>query len=244
MKTLAVLTISLLLAATATFAADSNKIIGNNDLIAVDAEATNIPLKYKNIVDAFGIISMGCTATHIGGGYVLTAGHCFGAGDALVRDRDCANVTVDWGVREGKPAYLKSNCERVLFAQRNNLSNDFAIFKVSPVPPVAVGIDLTRRALPGDSITIFSHPRMVPLRWSQLCTVETILDPGLPQQALHHQCDTDPGSSGATILNANTKRVVAIHDGGRLTGSDTGMNYGTDLTNAEVAAGLHELGFK
>ena len=65
---------------------EPSKIIGTNDLIAVNALATNIPLKYKALVNAFGLMSMSCTATHIGNGYVLTAGHCFWVGSELAQD--------------------------------------------------------------------------------------------------------------------------------------------------------------
>lgn len=224
------------------FGYDESKIIGNNDLIAVNADASNVPLKYKNLVNAFGILSMGCTATHIGNGYVITAGHCFWAGEELQKDQPCSDTTVEWGVREGISPYLKSTCEKILFAQRNG-KNDFAILKVFPVPDTAINVELARKAEAQDVITIFSHPEELPLRWSQTCIVESSVDSKLPPGSLQHQCDTNPGSSGATIIDANTNKVVGIHDGGRLTGPATGMNYGTYLTNSEVSDALKEIGF-
>jgi V8-like Glu-specific endopeptidase len=219
------------------------KIIGSDDLIAVDETGSNIPEKYRGLIDAFGLISMGCSATHIGNGIVLTAGHCFWASDDVQKDQPCDDTTVAWGVRDGKDAYLTSTCESILFAQRDSIGNDFAIFKVSPVPPVAIGVELEREAAVGDQITIFSHPEELPLRWSQLCSVETPTDSALPPLAMQHKCDTNPGSSGSTILDAGTLKVVAIHDGGRLTGASEGMNYGTFITSLEVRNALKSLGF-
>lgn len=230
---------------------DIEKIIGDNDLIAVNAEGSNIPLMYRSIINAFGHISMGCTATHIGNGYVLTAGHCFYAEETLLRDQDCAGTTVEWGVREGLEPYMVSNCEKVIAAQRDG-TNDFAIMKVSPIPPVAVAPELNRRAAIGDSVTIFSHPEELPLRWSQLCGIERDRHPDLPDGAIHHQCDTNPGSSGATIINIVSMKVIGIHDGG-LNGSDPtnpdhspvnmGMNYGTYIMNSPLFDILKEIGY-
>lgn len=219
------------------------KIIGTNDLIAVDATGSNVPEKYRDLINAFGLLSMGCTATHIGNGIVLTAGHCFWASD-LVRDQDCSDTTVTWGVREGNSANTtQSKCEKILFMQRDDIGSDFAIMKVSPAPEAAIGVELERKAAVDDQITIFSHPEEMPLRWSQNCVVENPTDTDLPPQALQHKCDTNPGSSGATILDANTLKVVAIHDGGRLTGRAQGMNYGTFLTDTEVRNALKSIGF-
>lgn len=220
------------------------KIIGENDLVAVNADGSNIPLKYKELLNAFGSMSMGCTATHIGNGIAITAGHCFWAGDTLSRDTDCKDVTIEWGVREGVSPYLKSNCEKILFAQRNREANDFAVIKVFPVPETSIGVELTRKAAAGDEVTIFSHPEELPLRWSKSCIVEVMLDPKLPPGAMHHKCDTNPGSSGATIIDVKTNKIVGIHDGGRLTSATNGMNYGTYMTSPELVDALKSLGYR
>lgn len=227
-----------------TFASlDVEKIIGENDLVAVNADASNIPLKYKELVNAFGLMSMGCTATHIGNGYVLTAGHCFWASEELVKDKECSDTTIEWGYREGGVApYLKSTCQKIVAAQRNS-KNDFAILKVSPVPDFAVAVELNRKATVDDVVTIFSHPEELPLRWSKTCIVENPTDTKFSPDTLQHKCDTNPGSSGATIIDATTNKVIGIHDGGRLTAPAVGINYGTYLTNQEVLDTLKQLGF-
>lgn len=232
------------------FASSSvEKIIGEDDLVAVSATSDNIPLRFRSLVDAFGHMSMGCTATHIGNGYVLTAGHCFYAGDEMMVDADCSDTTIEWGLRENKTPYLVSKCENIIAAQRNDES-DFAIIKVSPVPPVAIAPDLKRKAILGDSLTIFSHPEELPLRWSRICGVERIQHSDIPGDYIQHKCDTNPGSSGATIIDAISLKVIGIHDGGVM-GDDsssnypdkTGMNYGTYLLKSPIAEILKKLGF-
>ena len=240
-----ILSFTLLLAfATHSYALNEpQKIIGNNDIIAVNADAGNVPAKYRKILDAFGFIDMGCTATHIGNGIVLTAGHCFWAADALMKDGNCENNTIKWGLRDGRSAYMTSKCVSILFAQRNSVNNDFAVIKVDPIPTAAVGVETERKAQPGDQLTVFSYPEDMPLRWSQSCQVMQPTDKQLPPQAMQHNCDTNPGSSGAALLDPATLKIVGIHDGGRLTSPVDGMNYGTFMTNAEVLNSLKALGF-
>src|SRR5262245_19960319 len=89
-----------------TESAERGKIIGANDLVVVQRDGDNIPAKYRSLVDAFGVISLGCTTTHTGGGLVLTAGHCFSAPPERKNNVPCRDVTVKWGVRVDKSAYL------------------------------------------------------------------------------------------------------------------------------------------
>lgn len=240
---IAIVFFSLNLAAQLRFTSP-NKIIGENDLTAVKSDASNLPEGLAALVDAFGIMNMGCTATHIGNGIVLTAGHCFWATRVLAKDLSCEDVSVDWGVREGVEPYLQSNCEKVLFAQDNRLlGNDFAILKVSPAPTVAVPVELERKAAVGDVITILSHPEELPLQWSKTCEVLESHDVVFSVMTLQHQCDTNPGSSGATIIDMNTLKVVGIHGGGRLTAPNEGVNYGTFTTSNALLESLKSLGF-
>ncbi|MEK6627775.1 MAG: trypsin-like peptidase domain-containing protein [Bdellovibrionota bacterium] len=219
-------------------------VIGDDDLTPVNAEATNIPVQYKKLVNAVGAIHLGCTATHIGNGYVLTAGHCFEqlkAHEPVARDLNCDGVSIEWGLREGLTPYLKSSCQKIVAGHYAN-NSDFAILKVSPVPHVAIGIDLTRRAKLNDLVTIFSHPDELPLRWSKTCNVTFVKHPNLPSNAiLMHKCDARPGSSGATIINVTTKKIVAIHTFGHYYTEEDGINFGTYLTNPEIANVLKEL---
>ena len=59
---------------------DPDKIIGANDLVVVSPNKENIPFKYRDLVEAIGMMDVGCTVTHIGSGYAVTAGHCIWTG--------------------------------------------------------------------------------------------------------------------------------------------------------------------
>lgn len=205
------------------------KIIGDNDLVPVAQDGSNIPERYRGLIDAFGEISMGCTATHLGDGLVLTAGHCFDAPATRTEHLDCAGITVDWGVRAGAAGYLTSRCEDVLVAELNG-DRDYAIFRVSPAPTAKVEVAATSQPALGSSLTIFSHPQLRPLEWSQTCTLQGADNAGRGVDEFSHQCDTEPGSSGAAILSDVTLAVVGIHDGGRAP-----WNYGTYLSQTPLS---------
>ncbi|AGH95781.1 trypsin-like serine peptidase [Pseudobdellovibrio exovorus] len=221
------------------------KIIDKNDLVMVDAEATNVPRSFAALVDAFGYIDIGCTATHIGHGYVLTAGHCFWANLQLKENQDCSDVSISWGFRQGKEPYMVSKCESIVAMQDNeSLGSDFAIMKVSPVPPVKVDLERRRRIIAGNRVTAFSHADDQPLQWSKYCFVqpESAYNQFLPKKAIQHKCDTNPSSSGAVLIDVFTKKIVGIHNGGVLIPGPA-MNYGTHISEATLSGVLDKLGF-
>jgi V8-like Glu-specific endopeptidase len=204
-----------------------NKIIGDNDLIPVTDDGQNIPEAYRGILDAFGRMSMGCTATHIGQGFVISAGHCFNAPSVREDMVDCAGVTVEWGVRRSGQPNLVSRCEMIL-AQETNDDVDYVIFKVSPAPQAKLSIAGHRAAF-GTDITIFGHPMGRALEWSGVCQMLTPDHGGWSSIAFSHQCDTEPGNSGSAILDAQTLEIVGIHGGGVLP-----YNYGSFITETPV----------
>jgi len=214
--------------------ADSaEKIIGKNDLIPVLRDGANIPEKYSRLIDAFGKISMGCTATHIGKGLVLTAGHCFEASSRRSA-KTCDGVSVSWGYRKDKAPYLISQCEAVLAAEYND-NRDYAIFKVDKAPTEKVEFDLQSRPKVGNALTIFGHPQARPLEWSQTCVLETSARGGWGTDQFSHQCDTEPGNSGSTVLDDVSLKIIGIHDGGR-----TPWNYATYLVDIPLAEFLED----
>lgn len=207
----------------------SGKIIGENDLTVVLNNGANIPKKYGPLVNAFGRMSMGCTATHIGGGVVVTAGHCFNAPSTRKDNVPCANVKVEWGLRKDSASYLTSQC-KIILSEQTNRDKDWAIFTVEPAPPAEVAVDFAARPSVDTNLTIFGHPRRRPLEWSKTCKLKSASAGGWGAGQFSHQCDTEPGNSGSTILNDDNLKVVGIHDGG-----NTSWNYGTYLSDTPLA---------
>lgn len=205
-----------------------NKIIGDNDLVPVTENGDNIPAAYRGILDAFGRISMGCTATHIGQGFVLSAGHCFNAPSAREDLVDCDSVTVEWGVRRSAQPYMVSRCEMIL-AQATNDQVDYAIFKVTPAPHAQLEVS-DSPAVFGTDITLFGHPMGRTLEWSGVCQMLTPDHGGWGSEAFSHQCDTEPGNSGSSVLDAHSLKIVGIHDGGIRP-----YNYGTFINQTPIA---------
>jgi hypothetical protein len=207
---------------------ESEKIIGKNDLVSVREDGANLPEKYRTLINAFGVISMGCTATHIGDGLMLTAGHCFRARPQRQDNVPCPNINVKWGVRVDVAAYLTSTCD-IILAMEHNRDRDYAIVKVSPAPKAKVGVDFAARPDIDTSLTIFSHPRRRPLEWSKTCVLKSGATGGWGLDMFSHQCDTEPGSSGATVLADGSLKVIGIHDGGLVP-----WNYATYLANTPL----------
>ncbi|NDG83582.1 MAG: hypothetical protein EBX52_00920 [Proteobacteria bacterium] len=208
-----------------------SKIIGINPLVPIRADGSNLEAGLRSYIDAFGLVAIGdsgsCSGTHLGNGYVLTAGHCFleDSPATTAANQACPTIKVYWGYR-GSPATgspkpmvtLTSQCTRLVYAELTN-DRDFAIFQVDQMPKVAVGVALESGRTPQNTkITIFGYPMGRPLEWSQYCAVtrSSVAGPMFNAASrLAYQCDTQPGNSGSSVMaiNANgVAKVVAVHD--------------------------------
>jgi V8-like Glu-specific endopeptidase len=201
-------------------------IIGSNDLVVVAAGGTNLDARYRPLVSAFGRLAKPsttdptgfsgyCTATHVGNGIVISAGHCFDGTTTRQNNISCASGTkcmghvVQFGYTTGGTAST-SKLTRILALQNTSTNKvDYSIFEVSPVPPDFVPVDWSAKAPSGAALSIFSHPQARTLEWSTTCTLQS---PSSTQ--FSYQCDTEPGSSGATVLNDTALKVTGIHWGG------------------------------
>lgn len=186
------------------------KVIGENDFVPVAADATNLPVELQDIVGAVGQLNIGCTATHIGDGLVLTAGHCV-TRSPRARSKGCPQLGVIWGNYGGNKKYSVSKCITVE-AREYNDRVDYAVLRVANPPEAFVEVDWA----PQESIlpvTILSFPRMRPMEWSPNCETEPYMDPVRAAVKFSHSCDTEGGSSGAPIFSADTFKMIGIHGG-------------------------------
>ncbi len=215
---------------------DTSKIIGTNELISVQANGENLPENLRPLINAFGMLKLGCTVTHVGNGIVLTAGHCIpqdiekGANAACWKD-----MTIQWNFRTGAGSVANSTCIKVIEAEKND-THDYAILSVDNAPATKVDVDLEKRPVIDTQITIFGHPMKRPLEWSQYCTVQAVPEKFVSPERFGHQCDTEPGNSGSTIIDPKTLMVIGIHNGGTVP-----WNYGTFIADTPIAKTLAPL---
>lgn len=212
--------LSVIAASSVSAYANQGVIVGDNDLVVVGADGGNVPERFRNVLNAFGQLTAGCSATHIGNKRVLTAGHCF-VTPPRSTPGSCSGLTVWWGNRHGQKPVLMSKCKRVLLRELNR-NRDFLVIEVDVAPAEFIELDTTEKASLGEPITIFSHPKARPLEWSGFCMVEDWSGSAKGTDEFNHRCDTEPGSSGAAILSSETGRIIGIHNGG---GDD--WNYAT-----------------
>jgi V8-like Glu-specific endopeptidase len=205
-----------------------SKIIGINPLIPVRADGSNIEASLRPYLDAFGIVALGnsgsCSGTHLGNGYVLTAGHCFAQMGEIQKNQPCGTTKVYWGYR-GSPANGSpkpvvsgvSTCTKIIYAELSE-ARDLAIFQVSNPPKARVAVAAeTARTAANTKLTIFGYPQGRPLEWSQYCplrrnTVITYQTPSASRMA--YQCDTEPGNSGSSVIaiSPSGPKVVGVHN--------------------------------
>jgi V8-like Glu-specific endopeptidase len=230
-----------------------SKIIGVSTLVKVRADGANVESNLRAKLDAFGAVAISetasnggagtCTGTHIGNGYVITAGHCFfnesAPGDLSETGAACPEIKVYWGYRgspdTGSPkpiVTLVSQCTQVIYAERS-ANRDFGIFKVDHAPKTSVSISVdTKRTADNTKVTLFGYPQARPLEWSQYCPLKKSIGAAgtgtISTDQFAYQCDTEPGNSGSTVLAVSATgsvKVVGIHDGA---GPDTvDYNYAT-----------------
>lgn len=217
----------------------SSNIVGEVDFIGVNEEASNIPLKYRNTVEAIGRVSMSCTATHIGRGYVISAGHCFDATEKVERNKACQKIQVKWGFRGEQLHSLVSNCQKILVMQ-NKPGADYVLFQVEPFPDSYVPLETRHMSFNDTLVTLFSHPRSRPLQWSQYCKGQRLESPPRSSDFLYHQCDTNPGSSGAGIIQDSNLRLIGIHKGGLDFDSIGTWNFATLIQNTPIVNTLRK----
>jgi V8-like Glu-specific endopeptidase len=225
---------------------ESPKVVGADERVEVRGSGESVPFRYRPLLDAFGRLStpafhavgvtwpgQRCTATHVGDGVVVTAGHCFHAPSWRKEGACSAGTTIDWGYRTGGAPYLRSRCVSILAMQQGGRSEDrfldYAIFRVDPAPRATVRV--ARNAPAHLGLTVFSYPdSTASLFWSPPLTCRQAINPSF-LGTLFHTCDTESGSSGASLLADGTLEIVALH-GGAEYGTD--WNYATRIDSTPL----------
>jgi V8-like Glu-specific endopeptidase len=203
-------------------------IIGTNDLVSVTAGGANVPAKYRPHIDGIGRLAKTaaatkgfCSATHLGNGIAVSAGHCWGAGTgrqnnvSCTSGSTCAGNAVQWGTTSGGSSSV-SNITRILAMQVSTSGGrlDYAFFEVSPIPPTSIRVDWSGKAPVGRTLTIFSHPGGRTMEWSTTCPLAKAAS-----TQITYNCDTEGGSSGASVLDDASLTVQGIHWGGATSGN-------------------------
>jgi V8-like Glu-specific endopeptidase len=215
------------------------EIIGSNDFVSVDALGTNIPENLRPLIDAVGLLRPnGCTVTHIGNGYAVTAGHCFTENGVTLHGESCAGFSVVWSYRVGHPPTGQSECVKIIRSEYfvgeeayGAREVDFALIQLSSAPVAAIQLASGPKPESGKNVTILSHPRSRPLEWSKNCEMS-------PQpssvnfdssQRFSHLCDTEKASSGAVVIDKELGKIVGIHTQG-----STRANFGTYISGLSL----------
>lgn len=202
-----------------TPASQEKVIIGDNDFVKINPTTESL----SGITEAIGAMVRGCTATHIGNGIVITAGHCLPTYDCSATDYD-----VVWGYTDSQRGIGRSQCVEVIAKELSN-ARDYAILRYDPVPPAQLDVELSGKPQKGSLMTIFSHPRLRTLENSGWCQVGGNI---ATSEKFTYTCDTEGGSSGAAILDRNF-RVVGIHN---LGANYQQYNAGTYITSTPLAS--------
>jgi hypothetical protein len=187
-------------------------IVGENNLAVVAPDGSNVPEIFRSSLNAFGLTTSGCTVTHIGNKLALTAAHCYSP-SPRASPGACAGITIWWGHRAQVKPKFHSQCKRILLRELNK-DRDVLVLELDSAPEESLKIDTDTIAPLGLPVTIFSHPRARPLEWSGYCSVEDWDGSSKGANQFNHRCDTEPGSSGAAIIDSTSGRIVGVHNGG------------------------------
>ena len=174
-----------------------------------------------------------CTATHVGNGYVVTAGHCLP--DPKTTNDACSALQVEWDYRKSRqdfihaePATLVGKCQKIIswqFKAGDANTIDHAIFQVDQAPDAFVKIAAKPNLEDGDFVHQLSHPGGAKLIWSESCKITTNIF-----QYYQHDCWGASGSSGSALIDVKTNTLIGV------------LSMGKDSTHFSVRNDVSPIG--
>ena len=210
-----------------------NSIIDQNTMVVID-EGTIVSDKLKSELPAVGKMTGGCTAFHIGHGIVATAGHCLAIDVGDPTASTCHNLSIDWNQNSSAKNSVRSRCMKILKYQFDAKA-DYAFVQVDPAPAVSIEVEQDSRN-GNEQAVIIGYPKDKALSLSSKCEVVSSREGATV--FFQHRCDTLPGNSGSPVLNANSSKVIGIHNGD----ANGQQNYGSYLpAPAELLAMVQQL---
>lgn len=207
----------------------TNVIIGDSDMASVSENDPRLPKALLEQLDAIGLTNNKCTAFHLGGGIVATAGHCLPKPVGDVTTTPCQNFAITWGVTHNRTSLPQvSRCLRFLDYALDN-DRDFALLKVDPAPAAIIRMQEVETFGEGARLLVLGHPEGKPMHLSTGCNLAPASFSGRGDGEFSHQCDTLPGHSGSPVFDTRTMSAIGIHNGGEGT-----WNYGTLLDRTSI----------
>lgn len=196
-----------------------NQVIGADDRLRLEQlrERSAEREALRTVAPAAAFARFGaCTATHIGQGFFLTAGHCIDQQRGFVGFRTQAC---------GSPLELHDRTAACrVVAYRFDAKNDHALLALEdaalaaslPKVPVDYGFEWPRERT--REVQLFGYSGGV-LRVNLACRASWDARSG----RVLHDCDTEGGDSGSALIDRATRQIIAVH-GGAISGQ--ARNYG------------------
>jgi hypothetical protein len=213
--------------------AETQYVLGKDNRILIDKSKRNqLPKDYWPLVDAVGIFKKPdkskpggdsgpfCSGFHIGGGVVVTAGHCVMGkhqpGKTLVIENSTLSMEntsfIDFNDYIGGIIH-RSQVTKVIYAinTRHLTIHDFAFLEVKPPPLAAIKLAQGARPPVGSKVSLISGGGDSSLMWSQFCVIRKSLSPLVMPQSFWYTCDNERGSSGGPIILDSDKTALGIN---------------------------------
>lgn len=159
-----------------------------------------------------------CTATHVGRGYFLTAGHCVRESRGFEgRESSPCPYPLAWGEDE------RAECRVELY--RYDEEQDFALLRIrdpdeaEDIPVAPIDYQFSWEKVRQRPLTVAGYSKGTP-EVDKTCHGRVAAG-----MLVKHDCTTEPGDSGSALVDHATMHVIGVH-GGAL---KNGENYGSPI---------------